>query len=538
MPGQSVDFGSKTLLAEVPPRGAQFLQKIESTRQEMRRFLWMRGLLRVVLLALAGLGLIGLADWLLVLGTTVRAAGLVLLAIASLVFFYRWVIAARRCFDRQKAAGEVESMYPDLGQRVCTALEYMEPTPETAPALPMLVDALTRETDRQTSCLHLQKIIPWRSLAWIGTALGAVVALYFLLGSSYSEARVAGKRVLLIPAQYTELDVKPGDQTLKAGEDLAIEATLSGRPVRTAHVLHRPLGSKNEWIRCSFVDEQDVRATRLSGILQTKLSDLQNDLEYKIVAGPVESSVYHVKVNRPLVLQKLEAAITPPAYTRRKPSLVQEGNFEVIEGSRVQFRFTLDRTPQDARIRFVVTDRDKKAEAEAALPRPLKIEGKDLVCELQSVDKSLDYELLAEAADGLHLEGARFHIRVLADRKPVVRFVKPKEQIEVTPTTEVHLKVEAGDDFGLSKIGIVYQVSDGPPQTLYLQDQVDQPTSLKTEAILSLENHDLHFTDSVTYYAFVEDNHPIHPQRTSTELQFIDIRPFKRTYQILDGGGT
>src|SRR5438105_11431731 len=53
--------------------------------------------------------------------------------------------------------------------------------------------------------------------------------------------------------------------------------------------------------------------------------------------------------------------------------------------------------------------------------------------------KSLDYELLAEAADGMHLDGAKFHIQVQPDRKPVVRFVKPKEQIEVTPTTEVHL---------------------------------------------------------------------------------------------------
>ena len=116
--------------------------------------------------------------------------------------------------------------------------------------------------------------------------------------------------------------------------------------------------------------------------------------------------------------------------------------------------------------------------------------------------------------------------------------MKPKEQIEVTPTTEVHLKVEAGDDFGLSKIGIVFQVGDNPPETLYLKDQPGQPTSLKTDAVLQLEEHKLNFTDGVTYYAFVEDNHPMHPQRTATDLQFIDIRPFKRMYQILDSGGS
>jgi hypothetical protein len=503
----------------------------------MHRFWAMRGLLFAALLGLVGIGLIGLADWLLVLGTTVRAAGLVLIAVASLVLFYRWAIAPRRDFDRREAAGAVESTFPDLGQRLRTALEYVEPTPETAPALPTLVNALTRETEERTSALNLQEIVPWRSLAWGGAGIGAVVALYIGLASSYPEAWVAAKRVLLIPAQYTELAVQPGDSTLKAGQDLAIQAALTGRPVRTAHVLHRTAGANQEWTRSTFVEEADGRAARLTGILQTKLRDVHDDLEYQVVAGPVESPVYYVRVNRPLLLRKVEAAITPPAYTRRQPSVVTESNFQVIEGSRVRFRFTLDRAPQNAQLRLFVSDKSKKPEEISAKEQSLAIQGGDLIGELPGVDKSLDYELLAEAADGMHLDPARFHIEVLPDRKPVVRFAKPKEQIEVTPTTEVHLKVEASDDFGLSKTGIVYQIGDGHPQTLYSQDLAEQPTQRTTDAVLSLEDHPLNFTDSVSYYAFVEDNHPVHPQRTTTDLQFIDIRPFKRSYQILDGGG-
>ena len=385
--------------------------------------------------------------------------------------------------------------------------------------------------------LNLHQVIPWRSLAWAGGGLAALVVVFLWLIAAESEARVAAGRVLLFPIQYTQLAVEPGDQTLKAGEDLTIQATLTGRPVRTADVLHRPAGSQDDWTRFSFLADEDMANVRLAGTLQTKLSDLQKDLEYRVVAGPVQSQVYHVKVNHPLLLQKVQAAIDPPAYTRRKPSIVKDGNLQVIEGSKVQFRFTLDRTPQTAHMRLFATDKGKEA-AGTASALALRIEAQELVGELPSVDKSLDYELLAEAADGMHLDGVKFHIQVQPDRKPVVRFVKPKEQIEVTPTTEVHLKVEAGDDFGLSKIGIVFQVGDNPPETLYLKDQPGQPTSLKTDAVLQLEEHKLNFTDGVTYYAFVEDNHPMHPQRTATDLQFIDIRPFKRMYQILDSGGS
>src|SRR5262249_17195139 len=49
--------------------------------------------------------------------------------------------------------------------------------------------------------------------------------------------------------------------------------------------------------------------------------------------------------------------------------------------------------------------------------------------------------------------------------------------------------------------------------------------------------------DCVAYYAFAEDNRPDGPQRTTTDLRFIDIRPFLRTYRLVEpnepmaGGG-
>ena len=43
-------------------------------------------------------------------------------------------------------------------------------------------------------------------------------------------------------------------------------------------------------------------------------------------------------------------------------------------------------------------------------------------------------------------------------------------------------------------------------------------------------------TDSLTYYAFAEDNYPAGPRRTETDLRYIDIRPFKREYKLGESG--
>src|SRR5207247_1867636 len=46
------------------------------------------------------------------------------------------------------------------------------------------------------------------------------------------------------------------------------------------------------------------------------------------------------------------------------------------------------------------------------------------------------------------------------------------------------------------------------------------------------------YKDALTYYAFAEDNYFGQPRRTTTPLRYIDIRPFKMAFQVVEGGGS
>jgi len=154
------------------------------------------------------------------------------------------------------------------------------------------------------------------------------------------------------------------------------------------------------------------------------------------------------------------------------------------------------------------------------------------------VTADIRYEVVAEAADGMRIEPPASHrVRVQADEKPTVRFVEPSESYAATPTTEVPLRVEAGDDHGLSKVGVSFRVGDGPEESLYLDDPKGTPATVEAMAMLYLEKHGLSFTDSLTYRAFAEDNRPDRPRKASTELRSIDILPYKQAFQITEGGG-
>jgi hypothetical protein len=147
----------------------------------------------------------------------------------------------------------------------------------------------------------------------------------------------------------------------------------------------------------------------------------------------------------------------------------------------------------------------------------------------------VEYTVEAQDAEGVPAVANRHRVRVTADQPPTVGFDSPGESMEVHTLAEILMKARARDDFGVTKVGIVFQVNNEEERTLILQE-VGKPNQREAlaEQMLMLEQFLLTQKDCVAYYAFAEDNRPDAPQRTTTELRFIDIRPFLRTYKLID----
>jgi hypothetical protein len=294
------------------------VERLAATAAAMRSVHRARCLLRTALVVLALAGFLAALDWQWVLAPAARGAGLLALGtLAAVLLGYGWLVTSRR-FSRRAAAAEVEAAFPQLGQRVRTTLEYAEPDEYTVPAAPGLVQALAADTEGRTRSLDFRSLIPWRSLRWPAAGLLGLAAIFAVLLAVSPEARVAAQRLFLAHVGYTGLEVSPGDQTLKVGSDLTVQATLTGRPVSHAELQYRSAGSEEGWAAVSLVppDLESTRPPKLLGTLEATLRDCRDDLEYRIIAGPVESPVYHLTVRRPLVLKGIEAEVQPPAYTR------------------------------------------------------------------------------------------------------------------------------------------------------------------------------------------------------------------------------
>ncbi len=509
-------------------RPGRAIEALETTRRAMRRYHLAMALAGAALVGVGVASVIAVADVSWVLPSWARALGLVALVGSMVGVMAMAHVAHARRSGKGEAAAEVESSFPELGQRLRTTLEYSEPTLDTAPASPSLVRALAVDTDRQADGLDFPAVVPWATWRLRGMVLTlAVVGLGVTLG--YDEnLRIAARRLFLLPVHYTTLAVEPGDKILKEGAEFTLRATLSGRPVASARWLQRPVGSKKAWTIASLAQSEGRRS--LIGLLEASRKDCRADFEYRVEAGELESNVYRVTITHPLNLKAFAASIEPPAYTKLKPSVAKAGNFRAPEGSKVRFQIGLDRAPSSARIVWT------PAGSKTPVVLPLAIDGTRLTGDLPALSGDVRYEIVASASDGMRLDPTKFLIKVQPDEKPTIKFVKPSESLAATPTTEVPVKVVAGDDHGLAKVGVTYKIGDGPEESLYLDQPGDQPPSVEALATLYMEKHPLTFADSLSYRAFVEDNREPGHQKVSTELRFIDIVPYKQEYQIVDGG--
>jgi hypothetical protein len=501
-----------------------FRQRFRAVAREIWSLHVGRGVALTAMVAAALVALVAGVDYVYELPWLARAGLLAAGAAVVAVLGARWIVRPALAWNRTRVAAELEGLFPRLGQRVRTAAQH---GPRPAEELlrdgvsPGLVAALEEETAERAKPLPFQAARPVRplllpaALALVGIALLVCSAVYV------PEWGTALGRVALAASPYTALTATPSATVVDEGADVDIQATMSGR-AREAVVLHVREAGEAAW-------RQETMDVAESGFT-ARLAKLRTTTEFFVAAGPERTSVQPVVVRHPLKIAATRVEVTAPVYTGVALATHESGSFSAIQGSTARIRFELDRPPVDAAL--VVKNPAKPKEPPQRID--MKVEDRNISAEL-SLSADLEYSVEARDGEDMGLVANRHRVRVTADQPPAVWFEEPGESIEVHTLAEVMIRARARDDFGITKIGIVFQVNNEEERTLILQD-VNEPNQreARAEQVMMLEQFLLTQKDCVAYYAFAEDNRPGSPQRATTDLRFIDIRPFQRIYRLVD----
>ena len=110
-----------------------------------------------------------------------------------------------------------------------------------------------------------------------------------------------------------------------------------------------------------------------------------------------------------------------------------------------------------------------------------------------------------------------------------------------TPVQEFAVEAKADDDYAVKNLELVYSVNGGAEKTIKLFDGRQPLQEVTAGHTFYLEELGVQAGDAVSYYARATDNNAVAgPQRATSDMYFLRIRPFNKDFKpatSMGGGG-
>lgn len=423
----------------------------------------------------------------------------------------------------------LEEHAPALEARLLSAVEYLRREPAASGSL-ALVDRVVADAVECCEAMDQGRRIEQPAMVRSGSIMAGTVvvgAALLLLGPGSVRRGLGG----LVPwggeRNPYRIDVSPRDTVVARGSDLKVTAVLQHFTADRVEIAVRR-SAQGEWQRFPMVVEAD------GGSQAIVLFDLAEAADFFVEAGGVRSDLRHVAVADLPHVRRIDLEYRFPAYTGLPNQRVEDGgDIAAVRGTRVTVEVTATIRPTGGSL--VAGGRDTI---------PLTLEGTGVMVGQLTVDRPSSYRVVFQtAAAGWVVGSAEYAIDVLSDQPPTVRFRTPGRDLQVTSVEEVFTEAEAQDDYGVARLEFTYQVNGGAERTIALAPGSGPSREVVGSHTFFLEEQGLKPGDLVSYYArAIETNHAGGAQEATTDIYFLQVRPFEREYRAADqqpsmGGG-
>ena len=276
--------------------------------------------------------------------------------------------------------------------------------------------------------------------------------------------------------------------------------------------------------------------------------DLTEDSDYVVEADGFRSALYRLTVADLPYAGRVDVELSFPAYTDLAPRVIRDvRDLAAPRGTRARFLVhptaatpggsvllddgrTLELAPDSSRPPAAEGDPERAAEAgaEAVLTGEVPLDR----------DGFYRIELIGPGGDAVRAS-PEYAVDVLDDGAPSVRIEEPGRDSDATSIDEVFIETAADDDYGVARLELILSVNGQPEDTLALHAGGRALSEVSAGHTLFLEEYDLQPGDVIAYHARAVDTDRVTgPKAAVSDLYFLRIRPFERTFRQADGGGS
>jgi hypothetical protein len=405
----------------------------------------------------------------------VAADGAVLLAA---VYFLR---SAFRRTALTTAAQQAERAFPELQERISSAVELSRDEDERYRGSPALIAQLIRQAEEQAGSIAAEKVVSRRGLLRWAVLLIPVVAAWVVFAVVSPEVVARGFGAVVKPWESTALPritlaVDPGSCQIPAGDPLQVTATVMDpdkspqhKPIEHVSLVTRYAGGQ------AVSTEMDLVDAKLR-VFHAVLDGTQQDFDYRIATAEgagAESEFYHVRALARPVVAGMDIQYSYPAYTRLKDKTEtsKDGIVDAVVGTRVRLIMHANQK-LSAESRVLI---GAAGGANPAVTRNLALEP------VAENDYAVSLVLNESGQYAIHMvsqtayrEGETVKqltsksdpyrpIIARPDVPPSVAILEPGSVVKVRSTDVVPIRWEAADDFGVERVEAIVQVENRQP---------------------------------------------------------------------------
>ena len=507
---------------------------LEARRVWKRTLFWTGCAIAIVGLIsiLAGAAIV---DLLMPLPGSVRIVLLIGIIGAVGYLLYRYLIQPLRVkLTPHDVALNVERKHRDLEDRLVSALQFGEAETEDPIKSHLLQRLVTDAVERTDGIDFKATVDKSKKRKHIGIAAAvlagcALIALIFPAELDISLNRLLSPWEKTEPVFTTKLTVEPGNARILRGRSLAINAEVTGKAADKARLIY----TKGDSAADTESQGQEIDMMQIEGEKHRfgyEIFNINENMEYYVTANGIESERYTVEVFDMPKVTAVEVTYTYPEYTQLNPITQQgEGNIRAVAGSQAEVRITTNKAIESATLTVEAQD-----------PTPMLIsDGRTLTTTLDVLTDG-KYTVKLLCVDGFNNQTPiEYTITAIPDEPPEVAIKEPGRDIKATKLEEVKVLAEAVDDYGVENMTLMYSVGSGEPQELEAETvEVKEKKIISGAYVFYLEELDVEPGEIISYYAQATDNNTrTGPGTGTSELYFIEVRPFNERYMQMDAEG-
>ena len=540
--------------------------RVLDARRVWKRSLFWTGFAIVLTGVIALLVGEAVVDWLMPLPSAVRLALLVIGASVIGYLLYKYLVQPlRKSLTLRDVALNVERNHPNLEDRLVSAIEFGNRESADPIEAHMLQRLLEDTTERVKGINFKATIDHSRTRKHVGIAALVIVGCFVLSLLFPTEIHTSLLRVLVPwektdPILTTKLAVEPGNARILRGKSLPIHVTVTGKSAEKVVLTYGDIGVQHPSTSEVEKDEQQPKTT--IGMLQNpddkrgfayEIFNIDADMEYYVVANEATSERYTVEVFEMPKVTEISIAYTYPDYTGLK-SVVQTGTGDIraVVGTQAEIRLTTNKAVQTASIAIsksqnpgfydLFDNHDETSDNQNAdfFQQPMLISNGNTLTTPIDVVEDGNYAIQLLCIDGFNNEiPIAYTIRAIPDAVPEVVIKEPGRDVKATKLDEVEIIAEATDDYGVAELKLMYRTGSDELQELVMESSKEavspQPSAESHYAAgaytFYLEEFDIEPGDIISYYAHAIDNNTrTGPGEASSEIYFIEIRPFNEDF--------